>query len=497
MEKQMNRFLAMLLALLMLCPILTACSPKGDTSSDTTNSNLIDGGNNGGGDNSPTYEADDLPDSLDYGGEVFRILCGEGRYGKSYAETYTGDTLNSALYNRYQTVIERLNVDIVFDLQPDGHGDMADITQHMQNMGEGCDLVQVYNMTPALMASQGLVVDMADTAYLNFEKPWWSDLLLDKISVEGKIFFATDNSSWNNLRNMMGIFVNKTLFSNYNSNQSVDVLYDKVENKAWTMAEMFTYAKNCYKDENGDTEVNEGDIFGLSIGSGPWMESWYYAAGFTTLQKDENGEWSFNVASSSVVDFIDYFNSQFYSTSSCTSDAKQYRQFCRNESMFYLSSLAMVEQNIESPYAVLPLPMYTADQGRYYTHFSNSYDMYAIPVAVGQNKDRSSAVLECLASEAYRQIAPAYFETYLKTQNASDGRLQDMYDIIRDSIVFDMGICYAPALAISDNYPQYYPRHALQNKSGWVNIAAKWTADVENQYLSLWEEVREKLTSLK
>ncbi len=487
------RIISLLLALLTVGVLLAACGQNGD-GADTTGTTGSGGNAGGGKDDAPVYEKDDLPDTLDFGGEEFRILCGEARYGNSYAETYTGDVINSALYNRYQTVLDRLNVDIVFDLQPDNYTTMDDIVIHMQNMGDACDLVQVYNMTPAVMAHQGLVVDLTQTEYLNFEKPWWSNTLLEKVSVGGKVFFTTDNSSWINLRNMIGIFVNKTLFSNYNSNQTVDILYDKVENKEWTMEEMFTYAKNCYKD-NGDLEVNAGDTFGLSIGSAPWMESWYYAAGFTTMEQDENGEWAFNVGTQPVVDFIDYFQGKFYSSEHCTKDEKQYRQFLRGEAMFYLSSLAMVEQDIEHSYAVLPLPMYQATQGRYYTHFSNTYDMYAIPVAIGENKDRSSAVLECLASEAYRQIAPAYFENYLKVQNATDGRLQTMYDIIRDSIVFDMGICYAPALEIGGNSPQYYPRHALLNKSGWEEITTTWNTDVNNQYLALWEEVRTKLES--
>jgi hypothetical protein len=70
-----------------------------------------------------------------------------------------------------------------------------------------------------------------------------------------------------------------------------------------------------------------------------------------------------------------------------------------------------------------------------------------------------------------------------------------MYDIIRDSIVFDMGICYAPALEIDGNCPQYYPRHALHKKTGWEEIATKWNTAVNNQYLDLWEDVRTALAS--
>ena len=160
---------------------------------------------------------------------------------------------------------------------------------------------------------------------------------------------------------------------------------------------------------------------------------------------------------------------------------------------FYLSALSMVEQKLEQPFAVVPTPKYNAEtQANYVTHFSNTYDMYGIPYQCA-DVDRASAVLECLASEAYRRIGPAYFEVYLKSRNVSDGRLADMYDIIRAGIVFDMGVLFGE-LFVKGNNPIYYVRRALNMYID--SLGANWTTEINQQYLDLWYTNIDQLTNM-
>ena len=48
-----------------------------------------------------------------------------------------------------------------------------------------------------------------------------------------------------------------------------------------------------------------------------------------------------------------------------------------------------------------------------------------------------------MASEAYRQIGPTYFDTYVKLRYASNEKLAPMYDLIRDSVTFDLIYLYS------------------------------------------------------
>ena len=55
------------------------------------------------------------------------------------------------------------------------------------------------------------------------------------------------------------------------------------------------------------------------------------------------------------------------------------------------------------------------------------------------NKTLSGIVLEANASSEYRLVGPFYYEQYLKDRyaNGADGRA--CFDILRDSVVYDLG----------------------------------------------------------
>ena len=500
----MKRILCIAMAGLMLLALLAGCSKGGD-GTDTTpvggdtsgGSTIIRPGTPGGsilGDPYEDYENDDLPEDLDYGNEDFVILCDSGQYGKSFADTDPGDTINSAVYKRKSVVEDRLNIALNVKRQEGAYGGMDDFVRALEQGGESYDLVLAYNLTPATMAVQGLICDMSDTAYLNFSKPWWSGSLLENVTINGNVYFTGDNSSWNNLRNMLAIFVDKELFRANHPDMDINTLYDMVENNEWTMEAMFELIEGTYRDTATPGEVTGADTFGLSGGNEVWTEAWYFAAGFHVLNQNESGEWKFNIGTTESINFVDWFTGQFLDNEDVyRADDSQYKMFLDQRVQFYVSALSIVEQQPKQSFGVLPMPMYDPErQDGYKTHFSNTYDMYCIPSALtAEERDRSSAVLECLASEAYRRIGPAYFEVYLKSRNASDDRLADMYDIIRESIVFDIGVLFGE-LFVKGNNPIYYVRRVL---NGYVDsLGATWTQDVENQYLELWSQNLEKLT---
>ena len=56
------------------------------------------------------------------------------------------------------------------------------------------------------------------------------------------------------------------------------------------------------------------------------------------------------------------------------------------------------------------------------------------------------AMLECMASEAYRGVTPAVFETAMKLKYSSGDNDAVMYDLIRDGISFDLGRIFSEPL---------------------------------------------------
>ncbi len=495
MKNKTLKTLSLFLASMMLMCALAGCKKDAGESetSDTKGGIIQNDSTNIGDPYYDNYERDDLPEDLNYGGYEFTILCDKGQYGKSFTDAYTGDVLNSALFERGKVVESRLGVTLNVVRETGGYNDMDNFIQKLAMAGESYDLVLAYNLTPASMAIQGLLYDMSKTEYLNFDKPWWSSELVNNVSIDGKVFFTGDNSSWNNLRNMNALFVDRELFLSNHPGMKIEDLYDLVENKQWTMEKMFQLVEGTWQNKDTDTNVTAGDVFGLSCGNNVWIESWYYAAGFLTLQQNNNGDWSFNIGEQKSVDFVDWFQAKYHGSNDCyTNDSEQYKMFKEGRAQFYVSALSIVEQGLTREFTVLPMPMYdTGVQDSYVTHFANTYDMYGIPLQ-SPDYDRSSAVLECLASEAYRRIAPAYFENYLKSRNSSDARMADMYDVIRDGIVFDQGVIFGE-LFVDGHNPVYYVRRALAKYPGYESLGATWHAQIDQQYLGIWKENLNKL----
>ncbi len=55
----------------------------------------------------------------------------------------------------------------------------------------------------------------------------------------------------------------------------------------------------------------------------------------------------------------------------------------------------------------------------------------------------SAAIIECMAYEAYTEVAPKYFEVMLKYKYSSDTKSGQIYDIIRRNVMFDFGYIFS------------------------------------------------------
>ena len=54
-----------------------------------------------------------------------------------------------------------------------------------------------------------------------------------------------------------------------------------------------------------------------------------------------------------------------------------------------------------------------------------------------------SAVLECLASESYREVSPAVVENCLEGRYAQSEQMSEMISVIIDSVFYDFGRIYS------------------------------------------------------
>ena len=135
---------------------------------------------------------------------------------------------------------------------------------------------------------------------------------------------------------------------------------------------------------------------------------------------------------------------------------------------------ALSDKEIE--YAALPIPKYDTNQKNYITTMNHNFSVFGILNQLGESDiSCAAAVLEALASEAYRTVSPAIFEKAFRLRYSANSDISQMYQYVRDGLKFDMGRLYR--LNFTSNIPDTLFRNAVRANSGWATVISnkgKW-----------------------
>jgi hypothetical protein len=108
---------------------------------------------------------------------------------------------------------------------------------------------------------------------------------------------------------------------------------------------------------------------------------------------------------------------------------------------------AIYLREMEDDFKIIPIPKFDEAQEKYNTRIHDSVTIFGMPItAVGQ-ADAVSATLEAMASESYKLVSPAYYETALKVKFTRDSDSARMIDLIRSNISTDFVTLYSYQLS--------------------------------------------------
>lgn len=488
----MKKALALVLAMLMCLSVMVSCGGNGN-SDDTGNGTTTASTNNGGDANATDtstpetenpydvngYLKDDLDPTLNYNGKTFTILYWKDVERIEFeVEEQTGDLIGDALYNRNSSVEDRLGIEFEWIGTLGNYNNQAafvtQITNDVNSGGE-YDVFAGYSMSAATIALQGLSRNLMEVDNINFDQPWWPSSLTDLTTINGRLYFCSGDISTNMLHMMYCTLFNKSLASELN----VGNLYEMVDNGTWTIDKMAELASTAYSDLNGNTAPDVDDRFGLALGSNIHFDAFFTASGLRTVTKDANStpimaeEFASEKTHALLEKIVDIFHNNDYAAFAATVSGWSNKPFAEGRVLFivdrnYVTSSATFADTTVT-YGVLPVPKYEASQEDYYTCMAFPFTIYSASIALNdEDADMAGAVLECMASESYRQVTPAVFETAMKLKYSTGDDDARMYDLIRDTIQIDLGrIFTTPLKNIS-----YLPfRNACNNgQTNWVSI---------------------------
>ena len=471
----MKRRISLSLAWLILLSNLAACGGDTPGAADTTAPAVSD----------TTAEVDDgfvkdeLP-ALNYGGKTFTILVGDVHGGmtaptNTVAET-TGEIVSDAVYNRNAAVEERLGIQLDWQIVDFTYNTRADWVTRVTTTvmaAEDVDLICGPGYYTTNLVTQDLFLNLNGLPYLDFDKPWWSKMYMDNVTINDKLYFALGDFSLNKLQLAYCMYFNKNMFDA----AKMEYPYQTVIDGKWTLDAMTSLIKNTYQDVNGDSTADAEDSYGLISENMNQLWAFMDPMGVKVFDKNAKGDVSFVMDSehnANVVEKLrglwnDNDNTFHHNVVQDANDVSE-SVFIKGNSYISTGDIMKTDayRDLKFDYGILPYPKWDENQENYVTRTSSAISVFCIP-ASSKDPDMTAAVLEAMNSETYRSVIPAYYETALKVKYARDDETVQVLDILREGISMQFVDAYS---TVFSGYSEIFRATIQGNKTTWASDVA-------------------------
>lgn len=447
----MKRFLALLLAVLMLVPTLAACNtteqPPVSTGDDTSPDTPVDSSDLTGPSSTEPPAPDstektthDVPvDSLDFGNEEFYAVAFEWQGYPYYffAEEESSDPMQSALYNRQRAIEDAIGVKISYYLYPSYSALNQAIDQDV-NVGEtAIDMALLHCITGvAQFTSGGFLYPLDELEYVDVKAPWWNEEQMEGLRLGSSYYFGVNDFM---IPCPYVIYFNKEMVED---TEGMEDPYQLVLDQKWTFDVFEEMARAATVDVNTDGNYTvDFDSFGVAVHDDSDYSSFLTAFDQPITAKNEDGILTVALNTEKTVDIFERFADMsaakvFYPDASIE---KEQITLDSGRLLFYFAPISEAEKlrDCEIDFGILPYPKYDEAQADY-----KSLDwggLMCVPSVIS-NPELTGAVIELLAFESKKEVIPTYYDSVLDGQLAQDPESVKMLDILFDTI------CYEPAM---------------------------------------------------
>lgn len=445
----MKRILALAMILLMVLPVITACSENeeslniADTAEDVAETTTIETETN------RSQYKDSLPEEIDFGGETIHIIARDDGIRLAldiYAAEDTGDVVETAIYKRNLAIEERLNIKIepVYKEQDIHGGDKVNtaIRTAVLAGSDEYDITANHMSQSTLLIVENMYVNLLQLDYLDFNQPWWAKSFMDEITINDKCYIMAGEVSITMIQSMYLLFYNKNMYENLYSENINDLVFDG----KWTLDKLTEFSKGAYIDINGDGINDADDQYGYSTTTIRLIDALLGGCNIplSVMNSDGYPEFAYN-DNQRVYDFVEKAHALIKDktitwevTRSAVGETEMLNNFSSGKTLFipYTPMGADYLREMTDDFGVIPIPKLNEDQEKYTTYVHNGFSAFAI-IQTCKNPDMAAAVCEAMGAENYRNVTTAYYEVALKVKYSRDDIMSQMLDMIRDSIRFD------------------------------------------------------------
>ena len=488
MKRNLIKALALLLVLVFILPTALACKKEEQTadtadavSTEPDSENELRYDENG-------YLMDDLPE-LDFEGKEINVLSWGDYKGSEYDNADKAndeaDNLSLAIYMRDTKFQKRINVKMKYRYA-NGRSDEFLLAADAAEADGGTDLYAMYSPTAISMTLRGYTQDLLRMEYLDFDKPWWNSSLTENLLIYDRLYFATGDISPNLFIQSAITYFNKDMAKSY-VDGGVDAVYSAVRNGEWTIDKMIEFCKNA--GSSLDDKKDASDTFGFASSSG-CASPLYYGGGYKIIDTASDGSlvMSDDIKSGRGLTYAEKLLG-FFATNDAGVPAlgeEEYSSDVWNAGRaIFTQSIAIHASNYSQKglnFGILPMPKSSTSQESYVSFVGNPYTMWS----VSRNSDDveiAAAIMECMASESYRIVAPALYDKHLRLQTAQSVDDFDMWGYIKDSVTVD------PAQVLDDTSSGEFTFNifyrAMREPTLYMSVYQKYVLESEKKVITL------------
>ena len=436
----MKRILCFIISIVVLA-MISACDDKDVLKQQDPESEQISDDQNGSASSDDNEEIDYTSDlsKEKYDGYNYRILVRKDSLSDQYLENDSDDLVESATFRRNKLIEQMYGITITASESSSNNYDIDALNSILAG-DDAYDLVFTHARAAFVYAVQGAAYNFRDIESIHLDKPWWTKDVVESCTLNGKLYVLDGDISSKGLGATMCMVFNKRIFDEL----GFDYPYELVKEGDWTFDEFAYTVKKGAKDLNGDGIIEpEFDQLGYSSSQWEAPMNIIYTGGQKIYDKDENGDLQLTLYSNKTVEIYDEFFSLidnkacYLGTEKSTYNGPDL--FNDGRAMIADSELrhAQTLRNLDDDFGIIPYPKFDEDD-EYATAVNAGSHMIFIPITV-EDVERTGAITEALCAIGSRDVIPAFYEKSLKTKYTRDEESEEMIDIIRDSVVFDLG----------------------------------------------------------
>lgn len=457
------KWIAVVLAVLLLLPTLAACGDSTGADNETTAAPTTTAPS---GETAPAEtEAPSDEDMLgfppeDNKGETFTILSSSFRDYEFNTDNVTGDVVNDAVFKKDQLLEEYLGIELNIVLEngnwPTRNEFNALISNAVNSNDQSYDLVNNMIVCTMPAATSGIFLDGKVLPNVNFDQPWWVADMYENYAVSGKLYGFLGDASLSLYKDMSVIYFNKDIWADLKPDVN---LYDLVRNGEWTLERFLNECSDMAIDLDGDGKYTPGADRLSFAGDQVPLGTFQTALQIKVVEPNSEDVPTFlglteryETAYTKLRAFNTETDGNYAYPSTDTSREQLYNDFASGLAATMCTFIYATEslRNMDNDYGIIPIPKYDENQESYYSQLGTSTSALFVPKNV-RDPELTSKVMECLAYFGYTYVTPKYYEVALKTKYASDEDMQEMLDLIRETATFDFIFAYGSSLSSAPN----------------------------------------------